>query len=132
MTAPAALPQHVIALQRANHTRHGRAELRTYIAAGDVDGTDELRSTVSRGRLADVLDDPPRCVSSAIVEHALQWIHRTGPQLARRHADAALEQLYPNAERIDSGWLTTQLLTKRVGRLTARERLALSIVLRRP
>lgn len=128
MTATVAVPQHMSALEQANACRCARGHLRAEIAdAGADQSNDAARSRASRESLAQMLNDPPACARNTRVENVLGWAHRSGPQVARRQATAAIALLYPD---VDGAWLVTQLLLKPVGRLTARERVALGVVLR--
>jgi hypothetical protein len=130
MTAAAAVPQHMTALEQANSTRLQRARLRSVISDAGAEDGGRANSRASRELLARMLEDPPACVRSARLETVLGWAHRSGPQTAGRCATDVIALLYPGDGRIDSPWLRTQLLIKPIGRLTVRERLAITVVLR--
>lgn len=109
-----ALPQHEVALKRANSVRLERAALKAGVTClGTVAGTE---------RVASLLLDPPAAINTLNVFHLLCWVHRIGRLQARR----LLRSLYA---------LTTPVHVsisefRQVGQLTERERVALAKYLR--
>lgn len=128
-TAAASVPQHMTALEHANANRYARSDLRAEIANTRAEHGETAHHR-SRDRLAQMLDAPPACVRNTRLDQVLGWAHRSGPHAARRYANAVVDVLYPDSAKVDGAWLATQLLLKPVGRLTARERCALGVVLR--
>lgn len=122
--------QHLTALSIANRHRLARAALRASVADPGAEHDVQTHAQASAQALAAILEAPPACVLGARLDGVLRWAHRIGPVQARRCALQALSRLYPDTT-IDRPALTTQLLYKQIGRLTARERGALASILLR-
>jgi hypothetical protein len=94
--APAAMPQHMQALEHANRIRLARASLKRAVAAGQVDA-------------AEIVKDPPTEVESMSVGELLRSQRRWGRTRARKF----LFSLALNENR-------------ELGRLTERQRMILA------